>query len=97
MFEPSFPRFSPVWTPSGSVPMIEPPTANRNVCGMLGGGPAILVAEDLSPSETAHVDTRRVLGLITAGGGPTSHTANTASPTLKSDTPWPTALTAYEV
>ena len=37
--------------------------------------PCILVASDLSPSDTAHLDTRRVLGLATALGGPTSHTA----------------------
>ena len=35
----------------------------------------ILLASDLSPSETAHLDTERVRGLITAQGGPTSHTA----------------------
>ncbi|WP_369938992.1 phosphoenolpyruvate--protein phosphotransferase [Xanthomonas medicagonis] len=37
--------------------------------------PCILIASDLSPSDTAHLDTRRVLGLATALGGPTSHTA----------------------
>ncbi|MDK9697392.1 MAG: phosphoenolpyruvate--protein phosphotransferase [Siculibacillus sp.] len=37
--------------------------------------PVILVAADLSPSDTAGLDTTRVLGLATAQGGPTSHTA----------------------
>jgi phosphocarrier protein FPr len=37
--------------------------------------PVILVAEDLAPSDTAGLDTRRVLGLATAVGGPNSHTA----------------------
>ncbi|WDS36751.1 phosphoenolpyruvate--protein phosphotransferase [Pseudoxanthomonas sp.] len=59
----------------------------RRVLGQLdpaaaGGGladlpdaPCILLASDLSPSETANLDTARVLGLATAQGGPTSHTA----------------------
>ncbi|MGX9961714.1 phosphoenolpyruvate--protein phosphotransferase [Roseomonas sp. F4] len=38
-------------------------------------GPVILVAEDLSPSDTAGLDPRRIVGLATATGGPTSHTA----------------------
>ncbi|SFR76491.1 Phosphocarrier protein HPr /phosphoenolpyruvate--protein phosphotransferase /PTS system D-fructose-specific IIA component (F1P-forming), Frc family [Stenotrophomonas maltophilia] len=37
--------------------------------------PCILLAADLSPSDTANLDTSRVLGLATAQGGPTSHTA----------------------
>ncbi|MFT4247988.1 MAG: phosphoenolpyruvate--protein phosphotransferase, partial [Pseudomonas sp.] len=37
--------------------------------------PCILLAADLSPSDTANLDTARVLGLATAQGGPTSHTA----------------------
>ena len=37
--------------------------------------PCILLAADLSPSDTANLDTTRVLGLATAQGGPTSHTA----------------------
>ncbi|HSJ05038.1 MAG TPA: phosphoenolpyruvate--protein phosphotransferase, partial [Verrucomicrobium sp.] len=39
------------------------------------GGPVILVADDLTPSDTAKLDPTRVLGLCTASGGPTSHTA----------------------
>ena len=38
-------------------------------------GPVILVADDLTPSDTARLDPRKVLGLCTASGGPTSHTA----------------------
>lgn len=37
--------------------------------------PVILLAEDLAPSETAGLDPTRILGLCTALGGPTSHTA----------------------
>ncbi|GCF11337.1 phosphoenolpyruvate--protein phosphotransferase [Dictyobacter arantiisoli] len=37
--------------------------------------PAILIADDLAPSDTALLDPRNVLGFCTAGGGPTSHTA----------------------
>ena len=38
-------------------------------------GPVILVAEDLTPSDTARLDPKRILGLCTVAGGPTSHTA----------------------
>ncbi|BDG01449.1 phosphoenolpyruvate--protein phosphotransferase [Anaeromyxobacter oryzae] len=37
--------------------------------------PSILLAEDLSPSDTATLDPELVLGLCTAHGGPTSHMA----------------------
>ncbi|MBL8251692.1 MAG: HPr family phosphocarrier protein, partial [Candidatus Competibacter sp.] len=37
--------------------------------------PSILAAEDLTPSDTLHLDTRHVAGLATSAGGPTSHTA----------------------
>ncbi len=37
--------------------------------------PVILVADDLSPSDTAKLDPKRILGICTASGGPTSHTA----------------------
>ncbi|HEX2189220.1 MAG TPA: phosphoenolpyruvate--protein phosphotransferase [Longimicrobiaceae bacterium] len=37
--------------------------------------PVILAADDLTPSDTARLDPRRILGLCTAAGGPTSHTA----------------------
>jgi multiphosphoryl transfer protein len=41
----------------------------------LPDGPVVVVAEDLSPSDTAKLDPRRTLGVCTASGGPTSHTA----------------------
>jgi phosphotransferase system enzyme I (PtsI) len=37
--------------------------------------PAILLAEDLAPSDTATLDPKVVLALVTERGGPTSHTA----------------------
>ncbi|MCX7852074.1 MAG: phosphoenolpyruvate--protein phosphotransferase [Caldilineales bacterium] len=37
--------------------------------------PVILVAQDLTPSETANLDPNRVLGFCTAAGGPTAHAA----------------------
>jgi phosphocarrier protein FPr len=37
--------------------------------------PVILVAEDLTPSDTANLDPALILGFVTAGGGPTSHSA----------------------
>ena len=37
--------------------------------------PVVLVAEDLTPGDTAQLDPRRILGFCTALGGPTSHTA----------------------
>ncbi len=37
--------------------------------------PVILVADDLTPSDTARLDPKFALGLCTAGGGPTSHTS----------------------
>ncbi|MFT4014232.1 MAG: phosphoenolpyruvate--protein phosphotransferase [Paracoccus sp. (in: a-proteobacteria)] len=36
---------------------------------------AILIADDLTPTDTATMDAERVAGLVTAQGGPTSHTA----------------------
>jgi len=38
-------------------------------------GPHILVADDLSPSEAACLDTKAVIGLVTEKGSQTSHTA----------------------
>ncbi len=38
-------------------------------------GPHILIAEDLSPSEAACLDTKSVIGLVTEKGSQTSHTA----------------------
>src|SRR5262249_51876115 len=37
--------------------------------------PYVLVADDLAPADTATLDPARVLALVTAGGGVTSHTA----------------------
>jgi phosphocarrier protein FPr len=37
--------------------------------------PVILVADDLLPSDTARLDPKLILGLCTAAGGPTAHTA----------------------
>ncbi|HEV7849657.1 MAG TPA: phosphoenolpyruvate--protein phosphotransferase [Mycetocola sp.] len=37
--------------------------------------PFVLVAHDLAPADTAALDITKVLGLVTIGGGPTSHTA----------------------
>ena len=37
--------------------------------------PIILYAADLTPTETSQLDMEKVLGIITAGGGPTSHSA----------------------
>ena len=40
-----------------------------------GEAPVVLVATDLSPSELITLDRRKLLGVCTAEGGPTSHTA----------------------
>ncbi|MBS1174775.1 MAG: phosphoenolpyruvate-protein phosphotransferase [Burkholderiaceae bacterium] len=37
--------------------------------------PSILIADDLTPSDTANLDPDMILGFITAKGGPTSHSA----------------------
>ena len=37
--------------------------------------PVILIADDLTPSDTAKLDPQRILGIVTVVGGPTSHTA----------------------
>jgi len=37
--------------------------------------PVILIAEDLTPSDTAQLDPALILGFCTASGGPTSHSA----------------------
>ena len=39
------------------------------------GHPFVLAADDLSPADTAGIDTALVLALVTESGGPTSHTA----------------------
>ncbi len=42
---------------------------------VLGDEPVILVADDLTPSETVQLDRSKLLGFITRYGSPTSHTA----------------------
>lgn len=37
--------------------------------------PVILYAEELTPTETAQLDLQQVMAIITAGGGPTSHSS----------------------
>lgn len=37
--------------------------------------PVILFAQDITPTETAQLDMNAVLGIMTVGGGPTSHSA----------------------
>jgi len=43
------------------------------------GGPVVVLAHDLSPSETAGLDTEKVLGFATESGGMASHTAIVAA------------------
>lgn len=40
-----------------------------------GDEPCILYADDLTPSETIQMDTKKILGFVTKEGTPTSHTA----------------------
>ncbi len=57
--------------------------ADRMICILCGGGdgaeklsePAIIAAYDLSPSETVQLDRDKILGFVTFGGSPNSHTA----------------------
>lgn len=42
---------------------------------MLPDHPVILIADDLTPSDTAGLDPEKILGFCTAAGGATSHTA----------------------
>jgi phosphoenolpyruvate-protein phosphotransferase len=53
---------------------LDPASAGGGLAD-LPAQPCLLLAADLSPSDTANLDTARVLGLATAQGGPTSHTA----------------------
>ena len=48
------------------LPKCEPPQPNE---------PSVLVAEDLSPADTAGLDRGLVLAIVTAAGSPTSHSA----------------------
>jgi len=51
------------------------PELETATAGELPEGPVILIADDLTPSDTAGLDTSRIVALATARGGPTSHTA----------------------
>lgn len=42
---------------------------------VLGNEPSIIVAEDLSPSETVQLDKKKILGFVTVHGSTNSHTA----------------------
>jgi len=53
--------------------LIDPTLAKPAPAEMPMG--AILIADDLTPTDTAGLDAGRVAGLVTAQGGPTSHTA----------------------
>ncbi len=57
---------------------------DRTICELRGlpkpgvpfvSSPSILLADDLAPAETVSLDPELVVGIVTAGGGPTSHTA----------------------
>lgn len=52
---------------------IDPIYAKGSFEGIKDG--AIIIADDLTPSDTANLDPKKVRGLVTASGGPTSHTA----------------------
>jgi len=54
--------------------ILLPPSATETLAHS-ANTPTILIAHDLAPSDTATLDTTRILGLCTAQGGPTSHTA----------------------
>ena len=51
------------------------PALNGTTLADIDGDDCILLAADLTPSDTASLDTSRVRALATAQGGPTSHTA----------------------
>ena len=54
---------------------MEPSLAGDSEQAATHGDPVVLIAADLAPSDTAALDIRRVAGLATTLGGPTSHTA----------------------
>ena len=54
---------------------LAPELETAAVAAEMPDGPVILVADDLTPSDTAGLDTTRIAALATARGGPTSHTA----------------------
>lgn len=51
------------------------PSAAKNNALHLPEGPIIILAKDLSPSDTASLDPTKIAGIATSLGGPTAHTA----------------------
>lgn len=51
------------------------PSLKRDEIDVNSSEPVVLIAEDLSPSDTAALDASKVAALVTSLGGPTSHTA----------------------
>jgi multiphosphoryl transfer protein len=47
----------------------------KNTAPIMFKEPVVLFAQDLTPTETAQLDMNAVLGIMTVGGGPTSHSA----------------------
>ncbi len=50
-------------------------TLHQKQAMFAGDEPCILYADDLTPSETIQMDTKKILGFVTKEGTPTSHTA----------------------
>lgn len=50
-------------------------TMHQEKAMFAGDEPCILYADDLTPSETIQMDTKKILGFVTKEGTPTSHTA----------------------
>ncbi|MDX1436734.1 MAG: phosphoenolpyruvate--protein phosphotransferase [Anaerolineales bacterium] len=50
-------------------------SGGNNLESLFFSEPVILVADELTPTQTAQLDLERVLGLISEQGGPTSHSA----------------------
>lgn len=50
-------------------------TLHQKKAMFAGDEPCILYADDLTPSETIQMDTKKILGFVTKEGTPTSHTA----------------------
>ena len=63
-----------------------------DTANLQGTEPAILVAEDLAPSETVKLDKSLLLGLITRQGSSNSHTA-----ILARSMNWPTLIQCHDV
>lgn len=50
-------------------------TLHQKKAMFAGDEPCVLYADDLTPSETIQMDTKKILGFVTKEGTPTSHTA----------------------